>query len=390
MTLIEQIKLGESKTLEFKRELPTNADIAKTAIAFSNTAGGKLLIGVDDRGAIKGVDENELQAMQEKIISIISDRCSPTILPEFSTLNIQGKILLVVEFFRGNLLPYSLKNTPKEEGIYIRIGSSNRLASPQYITELERQRNNTSFDEEINLNFPLSSLELTPLLREFESIGKPLDESKLLALKLIKPYANTLYPTNALLILLGKFEHCTLKCARFKGTTMDIFIDKKEYDGDIFSILQNTQNFILNHLNISSHFEGMYRRDSYEIPQIALREALINALIHRDYTNAGRDIKVGIYDDILNIVSPGGLPNTITLEDIQNGRSEARNKVIARVFKELGLIEQWGSGIGRIKNSCTQAGLQLPKIEEKGDSVDVEIFRPQDKTNEVKESKGER
>ncbi|WP_051420486.1 ATP-binding protein [Helicobacter pametensis] len=148
---------------------------------------------------------------------------------------------------------------------------------------------------------------------------------------------------------------------------MNIFIDKKEYSGDIFSILQNAQNFVLNHLNLSSHFEGLYRKDSYEIPQIALREALINALIHRDYTNSGRDIKVGIYDDILNIVSPGGLPNTITLSDIQNGRSEARNKVIARVFRELGLIEQWGSGIGRIINSCTQAGLQAPIITEKND-----------------------
>lgn len=100
MTLIEQIKLEESKTLELKREIPTNADIAKTAIAFCNTAGGKLIIGVSDSREIIGVDESKIPTMKEKIASIISDRCFPTILPEFSTLNLEGKILFVVEFSR--------------------------------------------------------------------------------------------------------------------------------------------------------------------------------------------------------------------------------------------------------------------------------------------------
>ena len=121
---------------------------------------------------------------------------------------------------------------------------------------------------------------------------------------------------------------------------------------------------------------SLYRKDTYEIPPVALREALINALIHRDYTNGGRDIKVGVYDDIVNIVSPGGFPNTITASDIEAGRSEARNKVVANVFKTLGLIEQWGSGIKRIKSSCLERGLSIPQIVESGDFVDVEIYRP--------------
>jgi ATP-dependent DNA helicase RecG len=157
---------------------------------------------------------------------------------------------------------------------------------------------------------------------------------------------------------------------------MDVFIDKKEYSGDIFFILENTQNFILKHINLRGEISSLYRKDTYEIPVVALREALINALIHRDYINGGRDIKVGIYDDIVNIVSPGGFPNTITASDIEAGRSEARNKVIANVFKTLGLIEQWGSGIKRIKSSCLEHGLSVPQIAESGDFVDVEIYRP--------------
>lgn len=103
--------------------------------------------------------------------------------------------------------------------------------------------------------------------------------------------------------------------------------------------------------------------------------SLLNAVVHRDYTNHGRDIKIGIYDDMLNIVSPGAFPSTITQEDILEGRSEIRNRVIARVFKELNYVEQWGSGIRRIKLSCKARGLKEPEILEKGDFVDVSLYR---------------
>ena len=102
---------------------------------------------------------------------------------------------------------------------------------------------------------------------------------------------------------------------------------------------------------------------------------MVNAVVHRDYSNNGRDVKVGIYDDMVNIVSPGAFPSTITQEDILEGRSEIRNKVIARVFKELNYIEQWGSGIRRIKSSCRARGLKEPEIVEKGDFVDVSLYR---------------
>jgi ATP-dependent DNA helicase RecG len=112
------------------------------------------------------------------------------------------------------------------------------------------------------------------------------------------------------------------------------------------------------------------------LPESALREALVNAIVHRDYTNQGRDIKVGVYDDVVNIVSPGGFPSTLTIETLLDGRSEIRNRVVARVFKELGYIEQWGSGIGRIRSACLAMGLVEPLIREKGDFVDVEFYRP--------------
>lgn len=374
--ILEQIKNGENKTLEFKETLPKNDSIAKTVVAFSNTSGGKLIVGINDQREVVGIDDKEIFELQDRIASIIFDSCYPNILPEIYILNVDGKLLLVIEIFRGNLLPYYLKSDGKNNGTYIRIGATNRKAEYENIVELERQKRHISYDEEANYDVSLDTLDLKPLYERFAKLGKPLDEQKLHNLKLLKSEHGTTYPTNALLILLGYFENCMVKCARFKGVTMELFIDKKEYKGDIFTILENTQNFILNHINLRGEIKGLYRTDTYEIPEVALREALINALIHRDYINKGRDIKVGIYDDIVNIVSPGSFPNTITVGDIANGRSEARNKIVANIFKELGLIEQWGSGINRIKKICKTNFLQEPKIEEQNDFVDAQFFRP--------------
>lgn len=376
MKILDEIKNGESKILELKEKLPDNKSIAKTVIAFANTAGGKIIVGINDKLKITGVDANSVYSLKDKIASVIFDSCSPDILPEIYTINIGGKLLLAIEIFRGNLMPYFLKSEGKAEGVYIRVGATNRKASLQIIEELQRHKRYVSFDEEINYDITVREPDMLPIKARFAKIGKTLNDEKLRNLKLIKTDRGITYPTNALLILLGKFPHCTVKCARFKGVTMETFIDKKEYKGNIFSVIENTQSFILNHINLSAKIEGLYRTDSYEIPIVALREALINALIHRDYANFGRDIKVGVYDDIVNIVSPGALPNIVTIEDILRGRSEIRNKVIANVFKEIGLIEQWGSGISRIMIACKKAGLKQPRIREGGDFVDVEFYRP--------------
>lgn len=325
--------------------------------------------------------------MKDKVASIIYETCYPTILPEIYTTTINDRLLLVVEVFRGNLIPYYLKSKGKNEGVYIRIGATNRKASNENIQELERQRMNISFDQEPNRDINLKMLDISPLKVRFAEIGKVFNQSVMKNLKLIVEENNTNYPTNGLLILLGVYEHVRIKCSRFKGTSMDVFLDRKEYEGDLFTQLQNAENFIKNHIKLSSEIKGLQRTDQYEIPIEAIRESLVNAAVHRDYSNDGRDIKVGIYDDIINVVSPGGFPSTITHEDILEGRSEIRNRVIARVFKELGFIEQWGSGIRRIISSCKEKGLKEPEILEKGDFVDVSLYREVESMKEMQITK---
>lgn len=376
MNLLDLIQQGESKTLELKSRLPQHDQLANTIVAFANTSGGKLVLGVDDQRQVAGVAEDDLFTLQDQITSIIHDRCAPFILPEIYTANLQGKLVLVIEVFRGNQPPYYIKSEGKHHGAYLRIGASNRKADFDHVLELERQRRNQSFDEEISREQTMQTLDLSPLEARFAAQGKPLDQDKLQNLKLIQQEQGTTWPTQGLLILLGLQPHVVTKCARFKGTDMSVFLDRKEYAGDLFSQLEQAEAFIKNHIHLRGEIKGLQRTDTYEIPETALREALINAVIHRDYSNQGRDIKVGIYDDIVNIVSPGGLPNTLTMETLLDGRSEIRNRVIARVFKELGYIEQWGSGIQRIKSACLAQGLAEPHIREKGDFVDVEFYRP--------------
>ncbi|PZO56943.1 MAG: hypothetical protein DCF15_07825 [Phormidesmis priestleyi] len=225
MTLIEQIQQGESKTLELKAQLPRHDQIAKTVVAFANTSGGKLVIGVDDERQVVGLAEGDVLDLQDRVASIVFDRCAPAILPEIYSANVRGRLVLVVEVFRGNLLPYYLKAAGKNEGTYLRIGATNRRADFEHILELERQKRSQSFDEEVCREQALSELDLTPLMARFAERGKPLTEEKLRNLKLVQMEQGELWPTQGLMILLGRFPHVVMKCARFRGTDMSVFFD---------------------------------------------------------------------------------------------------------------------------------------------------------------------
>ncbi len=376
--LWQEIQRGESKVLELKSQLPQGEQIAKTVIAFANGSGGKLVIGVNDDLTLVGIGGLDIFELQDEVASIIHSSCHPSLVPEMYIENVNGYELLVIEVFRSPLMPYYLKSKGRDSGTYVRIGASNRPASPEHIQSLELQRLNLSYDEQLNLSINFDSLDLTPLTQRFEKMGKTLDHEKLSNLKLIGSEGGKLFPSHGLLILLGHYEHVETKCALFKGTTMTVFLDKKEYTNDLFSQLESAELFIQNHLKLKVEILGLQSTQTPEIPTAAIREVLINAYVHRDYSNFGRDIKIGIYDDALNVVSPGGLPNGLTTEDIQQGRSEIRNRVIARVFKELNYIEQWGSGIARVKQLCTDAKLPTPKVTETGDSMDWLILRDPD------------
>ena len=373
--LLLEIQKGESKTLEFKQQLPKGQQIAKTLIAFANGSGGKLIVGVTDDRQLVGI-QDDIFELQDKITSMIYELCAPQLAAQIYIENIDGVELLVVEVARGSLFPYYLKPAGREQGTYIRLGASNRVAAPEYIQQLELQRLNVSFDSLANYQHPLDKLDLTVLETAFKAADKALTLEKMLNLKLVVEEQGQHYASYGLLILLGQYEHVITQCARFKGTNMSVFLDRKQYTGDLFSQIEQTEIFIKNHLSLRAEIRGLKRYDYLEIPENAIREALVNAYVHRDYSNFGRNIKVAVYDDLVNIVSPGGLPNGLTEADLLQGRSEIRNRVLARVFRELGYIEHWGSGLQRIKQICEADNLATPEFSETGDFFDVKLYRP--------------
>ena len=159
--LLLEIQKGESQALEFKEQLPKGQQVAKTLIAFANTSGGKLVVGVSDDRQLVGI-QDDIFELQDQITSMINELCMPNILPYIYIENIQGIELLVIEVSRGSLLPYYLKPQGKAQGTYIRLGASNRVASPEYIQQLELQRLNQTFDEQPNPQYSLDDIDLQP------------------------------------------------------------------------------------------------------------------------------------------------------------------------------------------------------------------------------------
>lgn len=235
MNIKEILNQPEGRRLEFKAELPEHSDLAKTVVAFANDAGGDLYIGVaDDPREVIGLDEDKLVAIEEKISNIIFNRCYPAILPEIKFISEENKHLIQVTVFRGSTPPYYLKEKGKLQGTFIRVGSTNRLADEAIISELERRRRNISFDSEVIPDKTVNDLNIDGFKAIFkEKTGEELSNQALRKLDLVKDMQGVEYPTNALILFSDDplrnslFHYAKVECARFKGVSIDDFIDQK-------------------------------------------------------------------------------------------------------------------------------------------------------------------
>lgn len=179
------------------------------------------------------------------------------------------------------------------------------------------------------------------------------------------------YPSNAFAILTGKGGlHVAIQCGVFKGTTKEVFVDRREYTGLLWEQIDEAFQFVLRNIHLGATFDGIYRQDIYEIPPDAIRELIINAVIHRSYLDHGT-IQVAVYDNRLEITSPGKLPMGQTMGRMKEGYSKIRNEALAHAFSYMNLIEHWGSGIPRIIGKVKKAGLREPEFI--GGEVDLRI-----------------
>lgn len=349
------LSLNEGRRLEFKSNLPTSAELARTVIAFANDAGGDILIGVNDDKTIAGLPENNLPRLEEQLSNMIYDKCYPAILPEISFMCANDKHLIRIHIYRGSMPPYHLKHEGRMEGTYVRVGSTNRKADAELISELERARHHVSYDGEVVYDKKVSELNIQSFTKLYkDKTGEDCSANVLNKLDLVRTEQGNEYPTRALILLSDDelrhqlFPNAKIECARFKGVTAEVFIDQKSITAPIALQAEEAYDFILRHINEQASVSGVYTVRRWEYPVKAIREIVRNAVVHRQYAREGMNVKVAIYDDIVEITSPGVLPPSIDYSDMTSRQSDARNKTIATVFKRLGIIDQCGNGLALV------------------------------------------
>lgn len=381
--LADLISRPEGRTLDFKREEVELRKALKTIVAFANTSGGTLVIGVADDGSLPGVAEPKLQ--EERYASAIASGISPALVVDHRPVQYEGVDLLLVRVprFPG---PFYLTSEGPEQGVYVRLGSTSRPATKEQREELEREAAAQAWDERPCNGSVMDDLNAGAIERAFEGVGRRVDDAALETLKLVVRHGDQKLPSNGGIVLFGTAEArqrlipgAHFRGARFLGTTKAEILDRLDEPDTVLESLGPpvdtaapgglgpVRAFIRRNTRMAARIDGAMRRQNVpEYPARALREVLANAVAHADYSQRTMPLRVQIYDDRLEVENPGGWPLGFDEEDFKNGVSKIRNPVIARVLHELDFIEGWGSGYERIQSTCEDGGYPMPEWEEAG------------------------
>ncbi len=376
-SMLEEISMGETNRLEFKGDLPKERmKFIKTVVAFSNGSGGRILFGVRDDHEIVGIPDDSLYRIKDAITDSIYKSCHPVIVPEIYTVTLKDRNVLVVDVQAGDECPYFIKSEGLDRGVYMRISGTSVPADSTTIKILQMRGKKLAFDVMECPSVSVEEQELDILCRRLSSYRLPLTPEKLENFDVIKKRGRSYVATNAYALLTSNpFLHARIQCARFRGNNDLIFIDSTDLEGDVVSQIEGAMAFVLKHLNMGSRIQGLIREDFYEIPEVAVREAIVNAVVHREYMMDDSSIFVKVFDDRVEIESPG-LPLGLDVHDVMSGRSKIRNQALASVFKAMGLIERYGGGVRRMVDACVSAGLPAPEFIEDRDYLIVRFTRP--------------
>ncbi len=397
----EEILNGESKEVEYKELVPENSrKYTKTAVAYANCAGGLLIFGVgNNTWNVTGIPQEKVFEVADGISNAIIDSCEPMIDFDIKYQTIEGKTIIIVQVYPGKRRPYFLKSEGKPNGVYVRVPGSTRVADEFIVKELELEGANKSYDrmpavgetvteEEIeNLCDTMYEYAVSRCLttEEKQSV-KRVSKRQLLSWGLLQEREGKICPTNGYLLLSPQhIQETSIQCGVFKGTTRAVFLDKKEYSGPIYEQIDEAYQFVLRNIRMGAEFGGLLRRDVYELPIDSIRELIANAVSHRSYLDTA-NVQVALYDDRLEITSPGMLIGGLTIEEMKQGYSRPRNKGIVSALAYMKVVERWGSGIPRLYENCENAGLREPELSEKAGCFRVNMFRNTELTQETWDS----
>ena len=316
-------------------------DINKEVVAFANSDGGTIYIGVADNGNVVGLEN--VDSVMIQAANSLKDGIKPDVMPfvRITDVVIENKRIVKIDVVPGTNKPYYLSEKGlKPSGVYVRKGSSSQPVSDEAIRELIIQTSGKSFETGRSMNQDLSFTSFTEQMKERNI---ECGEAQFKTLKLIGE--DGLY-TNLALLLSDQCEH-TLKLAVFQGTDKAVFRDRKEFSGSVLKQLEDVFSVIDMYNKTKSSINGLLRIDKRDYSEEVIREALLNCIVHRDYSFSGSTL-INIYDDRIEFVSLGGLVKGLTMEAIHMGISQSRNPNLAAVFYRMNLIECYGTGIGKI------------------------------------------
>lgn len=343
------MKLHESETIEFK-EIYTSG-IRKEIVAFANTKGGIIYIGVSDRGEIVGI--NNADFVMQQLSNTLRDSIRPDIsmFTNIELLEEEDKTLLKITVNQGTKKPYYLSDKGiKPSGVYIRSGTTSAPATEDSIRMMIKTTDGDSFEKNRSM---VQELTFNSLSEELEKRNLEFTEVQMENLGIMT--LDKIY-TNMGLLVSDQCSH-TIKFAIFQGIDKSIFKDRKEFTGSLFEQLTDAYKLIDFYNGTKANFHDLMRTDERDYPEDAIREALLNAIVHRDYSFSGSTL-INIYLDRLEIISLGGLVSGLSLEAVMMGASQSRNERLAALFYRLKLIEAYGTGISKIISSYKKTGIE--------------------------------
>ena len=343
-----------------------------------------------------GIPEDKVFQEIDAITNAISDSCEPTIIPDVYLQNINDKPVIVAEIRAGRQKPYYIKTDGMENGVYIRVSGTTRPADRDMSRELYYECDARSFDSVIRRDIEVTEEDIKKLCGQMKEVAvansksnlqrssvKDVTKNVLLSWGILKKDDNEkIYPTNAYVYLTGQGGlRSMIQCAVFKGTTRSVFLDRRNYEGPLWEQVDEAVRFVLRNIRL----EGVYRQDIYELPPDSIRELIVNAVMNCSYIQVS-NIQVAIYDDRLEITSPGGLLPGVTIDLMKEGFSKIRNRALANAFAYMNLMEAWGSGIPKLMQAMQEYGLREPEFIDMEVAFRINLYRGQNEVIEVKNS----
>ena len=389
--IVEEILAGESKNVEYKVSRPEKSiKYMKTVVAFANGKGGHIIFGIDDKTRdVVGIVEDLVFQEMDAITNAISDSCEPAIIPDVYPQTVEGKTVIVAEITAGKQRPYYIKSEGVTSGVYIRVAGTTRPADRTITQEMYYESEGRSFDSAIRPDIQVTDREIQSLCDSMKAVAlancknesqrqsvKDVTKNVLLNWGVLAEAENgTVYPTNAYVFLTGRDTFLSkIQCGMFKGTNRAVFVDKRDYEGMLWQQVEDAFRFVLRNIRLGAKIEGVYRKDIYELPPDSIRELIINAVMNCSFLQSSH-VQVAIYDDRLEITSPGGLMPGVTVERMKEGYSQIRNRALAHAFSYMNLIEGWGTGIPRLIREMKEYGLQEPEFIDMEIALRINLYR---------------